>query len=42
MINVQDILVSSIIDAVSGLIKNIFYIILFVWGVKTVVKKMPE
>ena len=36
------ILLTALINSISGLIANIFYIILFVWGIKMLVKNIPN
>ncbi len=42
MIDIITIIQSAGINALSGLIANIFWIILFYWGIKTLVKQVPK
>jgi len=33
---------SILIETLSGLVKNLFWFILIIWAVKTIVKQMPK
>lgn len=40
-IQLVDLVIASLVDALSGLIRNIFYIGLFIWGIRVLNKKIP-
>lgn len=42
MVDIGQLITASIVDAISGIISNVFYIILLIWAVKTIVKQVPS
>lgn len=42
MQSLSEMIIAVVINTFSGLIKNIFYILLFVWGIKMIAKKVPN
>jgi hypothetical protein len=41
-LDIPTLIQGAIVNALSGLVQNVFYIIIFIWAVRTLVKQVPK